>query len=151
MLVGVPVRDGLAFETGALISVKGASIKLSVPGFGSASGHLRMTYLDVPALGRFRVASTSRGPVSLLAGATASVRIQATEKFSFMGESMSESFTDGVAVFDLGLTVGGRIEHGRALVDVRYTHGLLNADTETGPGGETIKHRVVSFMAGWRF
>jgi hypothetical protein len=151
VLVGVPMGRSAAFETGALLSVRGASMKVTVEGFGTATGAFRMIYLDVPALARLRVVTTPHGPLSLLAGPTIGFRLHARSSASFMGETMTQTFTDGVTAVDVGLTVGGRLEFGRGLADVRYTHGLRNAATETGPDGEAIKHRGVSFMAGWRF
>ncbi|HET9267798.1 MAG TPA: porin family protein [Vicinamibacterales bacterium] len=150
MLVGIPVADGVAVETGALISFKGASTEITVPDFGTATGNINFTYLDVPALGRFRVVRGSRATVHALAGVTLGLKLSAEQSASFMGETITEDIDD-VSGFDLGLTFGGRVEIGRALVDVRYTFGMLNLAEEEGPNGETIKNRVLSFMAGWRF
>jgi hypothetical protein len=151
VLVGVPTGDRLTFETGALLSVKGSSLEATLPGFGTMTGHFRMTYLDIPALAKFQAATTAQGPVSILAGVTAGFKLGARETLTFMGETISESISDGVSTVDLGLTIGARIQMGHALVDARYTHGLLNVASESGPTGETIKHRVFSFMGGWRF
>ena len=151
VLIGAPVASGIAFETGALISFKGASTKVTMPEFGTATGDLRFTYVDVPLAGRFRVAQMSRGPISVVAGATMSVKVDAEQSATFMGQTMSQGIDEGVSAFDIGLTVGGRVEIGHVIVDGRYTFGMLNVATESGPDGENIKHRVLSVMAGWRF
>ena len=108
-------------------------------------------YLDVPGLGRFRVAQGSRASFHALAGVTMGIKLHAEQSVSFMGESITEEIDEGMSSFDLGLTFGGRVEIGRGLIDVRYTFGMLNLATESGPDGETIKNRSLSFMAGWRF
>lgn len=150
VLIGIPVADGVAIETGALVSFKGASLEITIPEIGTATGSLNLTYLDVPGLGRFRVARGSQATVHALAGVTMGLKLSAEQSASFMGQTMSDDL-EGVSGFDLGLTFGGRVEIGRGLVDVRYTFGMLNLAEESGPDGETIKNRVLSFMAGWRF
>ena len=149
VLIGIPVTDGVAVETGALISFKGASLDITIAGLGTATGSIDLTYLDVPALGRFRVARGSRAAVHALAGVTMGLKLSAEQSASFMGQTMSDDL-EGVSGFDLGLTFGGRVEIGRGLVDVRYTLGMLNI-AEDAPDSESIKNRVLSFMAGWRF
>jgi hypothetical protein len=150
VLIGIPVADGVAVETGALLSFKGASLKITIPEIGTATGNLNLTYLDVPGLGRFRVVTSSRTTLHALAGVTMGLKLNAEQSASFMGETITEDL-EGVSGFDLGLTFGGRVEIGRGLVDVRYTFGMLNLAEESGLDGETIKNRTWSFMAGWRF
>jgi hypothetical protein len=151
VLIGAPVGDGIDFETGALISLKGATTKATIPEFGTASGDIRLTYVDVPLAGRFRVAQMSRGPISVVAGATMSFKLDAEQSATFMGQTISQTIDEGVSAFDVGLTLGGRVEIGHVIVDGRYTFGMLNVASESGPEGESLKHRVLSIMAGWRF
>ena len=150
VLIGIPVADGVAIETGGLISFRGASLKITIPEIGTATGDLNLTYLDVPGLGRFRVVTSSKTSVHALAGVTMGIKLSAEQSASFMGQTITEDL-EGVSGFDLGLTFGGRVEIGRGLVDVRYTFGMLNLAEESGLDGETIKNRTLSFMGGWRF
>jgi hypothetical protein len=158
-LVGVPARDGIMFETGALISFRGASLRFTFPDLpppdfpdiGDVTSDVRILYLDVPALGRVRVARSSRATVAALAGVTMSIKLSADQSVTFMGITQTRPIEDGLSGFDLGLTFGGRVEFGRVVADGRYTFGMLNLAEEAGPGGETIKNRTLSFMAGWRF
>ena len=151
VLMGVPAGDGITFETGGLISFKGASAAVTIPELGAATGDISIIYLDVPAIGRFRVARTARMTVAALAGVTMGFKLSAEQSASFMGETITMPIDEGMSSVDLGFTVGGRMEIGRAIVDGRYTFGLLNVANESGPAGETIKNRVLSLMAGWRF
>ena len=151
VLVGVPVTDAVAVETGALISFRGASLDITIPEIGTATGSFKFTYLDVPGLIRFRVARGSSATVSALGGVTMGLKLSATETASFMGQTVTDDLDD-VSAVDLALTFGGRIEAGRHfLVDVRYLLGLLNLADSAGPAGEAIKSRSLSLMAGWRF
>jgi hypothetical protein len=157
VLIGVPVRDGITFETGGLISYKGASLDFTIPDIpefpeisGSVTGTISILYLDVPVVGRFRVVRSSTATVSALAGVTMGIRLSAEETVEAFG--MSETIEiDNMSNFDLGLTFGGRVEIGRIIIDGRYTFGMLNLAEEEGPEGETIKNRAFTIMGGWRF
>jgi aspartyl-tRNA(Asn)/glutamyl-tRNA(Gln) amidotransferase subunit A len=61
--------------------------------------------------------------------------------------SIEELTGETLKSFDLGLVVGAGVEFGRALVEGRYTHGLL----ETGDGDDSPKNRVFSVLVGFRF
>jgi hypothetical protein len=48
--------------------------------------------------------------------------------------------------------VGGiGVEFGRALVEARYTHGLLHINEDDNGDEDRIKNRVFSVMVGFRF
>lgn len=150
-LIGVRGRGSVAFETGALFSDRGATASITAAGLGTADTVLRMLYIDVPAHVNFGIAKADRCQVRVIAGPTASFLLKARQSLHPPGEAtVNEDFTDETSAFDLGITAGGRVEFGRVFVDVRYTHGLLNLATDTGPDGETIKSRVVSILGGWR-
>jgi hypothetical protein len=159
-LVGVPVRDGITFETGGLLSYKGASVDLTIPDLGlppefpeigPVTGQISIVYLDVPVIGRFRVVRSSRTTVSALGGVTLGFKLDAEETVTAFGMTQTIPIDEGLSGFDFGLTFGGRLEFGRVLADIRYTLGMLHLAEEEGPNGETLKNRVLSLMAGWRF
>jgi hypothetical protein len=139
----------MAFDTGALVSARGATMTATAPGFGTADGDFRMIYLDIPALVRARVARFGDSRVHLLAGATVGAKLHARVRASFRGQTMTQAFTSDLPAVDVGLTAGGRVDIGRAVVVISYTHGLT--DTAKGDAPEPIRHRVLSMMAGWRF
>jgi len=154
VLVDVPVHAGVAFETGGLISVKGVTTRLTVMGVGSAEADVRMTYLDVPAHVRVGVAKSNSVTGFLLAGPTLGFRLSARVQGTSDGVTLTESITSDVTAIDLGLTIGGRVQYGRVFGDVRYTWGLIDTVANPMDDVETIgsvKHRVWSFMGGWRF
>jgi hypothetical protein len=67
-------------------------------------------------------------------------------KATVAGASQTFDFSDEIPATDFGLTFAGRVERGKVLGEVRYTHGLQ----DLADGGE-IRNRVISFLAGWRF
>jgi hypothetical protein len=154
VLIGVPASEVITFETGGLISYKGASmdVTVTIPELGtvSADADISILYLDVPALGRFRVVRSSSTTVRALAGVTLGIKMSAEGTVSAMGTSESQPL-DGVSSFDLGLTFGGRVDIGKFLVDGRYTFGMLNLADDDAPSGEAVKNRTLSIMGGWRF
>jgi hypothetical protein len=105
VLIGIPVADGVAVETGALISFKGASLDITIPELGTATGSFNLTYLDVPGLGRFRVVTGSHATVHALAGVTMGLKLAAEQSATFMGQTVTEDI-EGISDFDLGLTFG---------------------------------------------
>jgi len=153
VLVDLPVNNTIAFETGGLISIKGLTTTATILDLGTAEVDIRMVYLDVPAHVRVGVAKSNALTGFLIAGPTLGFRLSADARATALSISQTESIKDGVEAFDVGLTIGGRVEYKRISGDVRYTWGLIN--TATGPDGiepaESVKHRVLSFMAGWRF
>jgi hypothetical protein len=148
-LIDLGRSSRVAFETGALVSGRGGTVDMTVPGFLSAKVVMRMIYLEIPALARVPVAVSGNSRVSLLAGATTAFRLHARARGTFNGETEDTTFTDDVAAVDFGLTFGGRADFGRALVQAVYTFGLTDAAHGDGPG--PVRHRVFSGMVGWKF
>ena len=146
VIIDVPAGRVVAIETGALFSDKGASFKVTVPDLGSADGQFRFRYLDVPVLAKFGVGQFTGGRVYLLAGGTLGLKMGASVKVSAPGVSESFDFSDEIPSTDFGLTFAGRVERGKVLGEVRYTHGLR----DLADGGD-VRNRVMSFLAGWRF
>jgi hypothetical protein len=151
LLVEFPARSRIAFESGALVGERGTKMKVSHQFFGSANGDIRMIYLDVPAVALVEVANAPVSRVQLVLGSTVGIRLDARTRVTAQGQTQDQPITVGIPRLDVGLTVGGRVEPGHALFDVRYTHGLRNMAEGPDAQGENVKHRVVSMMAGWRF
>ena len=154
VLVDVPLTGILAIETGGLLSVKGVTFTASFAGVESETD-VRMTYLDVPGLVRVKLGQNESVRGFLLAGATLGFHLTSSGKMSTAGLSVSETLSDLLNPVDLGLTIGGRVQFGRIIGDVRYTFGLLSVLDTPADVDEFLdassKHRVLSFMGGWRF
>jgi hypothetical protein len=151
VLVDVPLMDRIAIETGGLLSVKGVTTTAQVFDVRSELD-LRMTYLDVPALIRVGLGQSDAFSGFLVVGPTLGFHLSSSANVTTAGVGVSEGISDLVSPFDLGLTIGGRVQYKRMIGDVRYTFGLLEAGDADGDFlNDTSKHRVLSFMGGWRF
>jgi outer membrane protein with beta-barrel domain len=144
-------RGRNAVEVGALISARGGSVRVDIPGLGSADVQFRFLFLDIPALGRFEIIKLRNGRVLILAGATTGVKLSAKLRATASGQpAQTEDFGSEVTAADIGATFGARVVQKRWLVDVRYTHGLTNLAKDSAEG-ESVKSRVLALMAGWIF
>jgi hypothetical protein len=151
LVAAMPAGARVAFETGLLASVRGATLTISVPGAFTGTSALRVIYLDVPLHARVMLGQSGRTRTFLIAGPTVGFKLHARSEAQGTGILGTESAPVDVTRMDFGAVIGARIEVGPALIDVRYTHGLHNVAPESGPSGETLTYRVVSIMGGWRF
>jgi len=134
----VPVNDIFAFQPEVLFSQQGAKVE-----DGSDEATLKLDYVQIPALARIRLGRTS--PAYLLVGPTFGFNTKAESDF----DGQTEDFKDEVKGNDVGLVTGIAINAGRAVIDGRYTWGLMNIDDSTDPSN--VKNRVFSVSVGFRF
>jgi Outer membrane protein beta-barrel domain len=143
VFVTVPLNDFVAFQPEALYSRQGT--KFTEEG---ESAKIKLDYLQVPLLGRFKLAKGS--PVAVLVGPTLGFRTKATLDVPGAPVDFSDEFEDQIERFDIGLVAGVTADAGRLVLDGRYTWGLRNiAKDESDPG--TAKNRVFSATIGVRF
>ncbi len=151
VLVDIPLMDRIGVETGGLLSIRGVTTTATVFEVPTELD-LRMTYLDIPALIRVGLGKSESLSGFLLAGPTLGFHLSSSARVTTVGIGVTEGISELINPVDLGLTIGGRVQFKRIIADVRYTFGLLEAaDTDGEFLNETSKHRVLSFMAGWRF
>jgi hypothetical protein len=134
----VPVNDLFAFQPEVLFSQQGAKVE-----DGSDEGKIKLDFLQVPLLARFKLGSNS--PAHLLVGPSFGFRTKAEVESN--GET--EDIKDDVERMDVGLVTGVAVNAGPAVVDARYTWGLRNLDKSDDPGN--VKSRVFSVSVGIRF
>jgi hypothetical protein len=146
VFIDAPVFARVGFETGAMVSVKGTGIDVSIGGVGTQSAAIRLVYFDVPILARAQVWRWSAGRAYFLTGPTIETNLDA--KLTAAGGA-SENL-DGFPRMDYAWTAAGRIESHRLLFEVRYDHGLRNL---TGVDASTAdaKNRAMHVLAGIRF
>jgi hypothetical protein len=134
----IPVNGSFAFQPEVLFSQQGAKVE-----DGSDEATLKLDYVQIPALARFRLGRTS--PAFLLVGPTFAFNTSA--KSDFNGET--DDFKDEVKGSDVGFVPGVAVNAGPAVLDARYTWGLMNIDDSTDT--DKVKHRFFSFSVGFRF
>jgi hypothetical protein len=143
----LPVASRVAIEPGVFYSSQGA--KVSGEEFGGSAGStgtIKLDYVQVPVLVR----------VSAPLAPSASLRVFAGPSFGFRqsakvrAEGTDEDIKEDVESFDAGMVFGAGFDVLHFLVDARYTLGLKNAGKDPAEG-ESVKNRVFSIMAGFRF
>ncbi len=150
-VAGVWVRTALpnrfSFEAEGLFSEKGTHWNFS-PG---VSIEIRIRYIEIPLLVRADFgapASTTR--VFVVGGAAPAFKLSARTTVEFEGERASGDSGRAIEPFDLGLIGGLGVEFGRALVEARYTHGLLGINTDDNDPNDRLNNRVFSVTMGFR-
>jgi hypothetical protein len=140
----VPLNENIAFQPEVLFSQQGAKLE-----DGSDDATIKLDYLQVPLLARFRLGMSPSAPVHALFGPSFGFRTNA--EVDVNGETIDDNdeFEDQTESFDIGLVAGIGVNAGPAVVDARYMWGLRNID-KTGDGSE-VKNRVFSISVGFRF
>ena len=138
-------RFGLQIE--ALYAQKGFTAKdvLEEGKYG-----VRLDYVEVPVLARINAPVGTNATFHVFGGATPAFLLHDTQTLD--GDEVAELERDDYKSFDLGLTVGAGLSVRRALIDLRYTHGLLNViDLEDADDDFKVKNRAFTVMVGFRF
>lgn len=149
--IRIPSRNALSFQLEALVSEKGIKFEQEFDGV-PVEGNLRIRYVELPLLARFDAAPGAAATrFYLLAGAAPAFRI-GDGQLKLEAEGLDETVDfeesgEELKSFDLGLVGAAGIEFGRALIEGRYTHGLL----AMGDDDDAPKNRVFSVMVGFRF
>ena len=145
--VRLPTGNPFSFQIEGLYSEKG--VKYHVLGIDS---EVSLRYIEIPLLARGdygAAGSPVRGFV--VGGAAPAFKVSARAKATFDGQEQARDFDDEVYTFDAGLVIGGGVEFGRALVEARYTHGLLHINTDDNGDEDRVRNRVFSVLFGVRF
>ena len=139
----LPVAPRLAIEPGVFYSSQGA--KINGEAFGT-SGTIKLNYVQVPVLVRAGVPLAPAVSLRLFGGPSFGFRQSAKVR----AEGTDEDIKEDVESFDAGIVFGAGLDVSHFLIDARYTTGLKNAAKDPQEG-ESVKNRVFSIMAGFRF
>lgn len=141
--VRAPLHERADLQVEFLVSQKGVKELFR---FGD---ELALTDIEVPVLIRFNLHQPNSPGAHLFVGPTFAFTMTAT----YHDEGASEDVkSDLEKTKDVGLTVGGGVQLGRASVDARYTWGLSSLLTD-GDTGASLKNRTFSVSAAfaiWR-
>lgn len=159
-LVDFRVAPGVSVISGGLMSTRGGTLEITFPDlpdlpeidfpdFGTIELDMRMIYVDVPAFVGVGVAKFGENRIEAIGGAMIGLRAHARQKFTGLGISEEEEFTDELPAVDFGLSIGGRYTCGHIFAAAYYTWGLM--DLTEGDSPDPIKHRYLTVIGGWRF
>ena len=146
--VSTPLGDRFSLQVEALVAEKGVTFEANPIGLDYAK--IRLRYLELPVLARRGFGDAgSATRVFVLGGLAPAFELSARSTVSFEGEVRSQDFGEAIKPFDLGLVGGIGVEFGPALVEARYTLGLLHIN-EDDNGDDRIRNRVFAVMVGFR-
>ena len=124
-----------------LYTSKGAT--LDVEGIDST---LVLDYLEVPVLARWSLGRR----LYVAAGPALAWRLKAKSRTKFSGATEEINLADSVKGYDAGVVGAVGIRFGAIVLDGRYTHGLLDIDSDTGDE-VTVRNRAFTISAGVAF
>ena len=134
----------LDFQPEVLVGEQGAALGSDV-----ANAKIKLDYLTVPLLLRYRLSSTGGG-LAVYGGPSLATKLRARGSAEFGGDTVTTDISDQIETLDFGVAVGAMYEKGRYTIDGRYTFGLSNINTELGNPGK-VHNRVITGLVGVRF
>ena len=139
----LPAFSWLDVQAEALYAVKGS--KITVEGITTTE---EIDYLEVPVLARVKKAA-GRWKLYGGAGPSTAFRLRARTRTSFSGSTEEIDIGNQVESIDFGVGMGGGVERGRLVIDVRYTLGLSDIDKDKTDATKT-KNRTIAVTVGYR-
>jgi hypothetical protein len=134
----------LDFQPEVLVSEQGSAL-----GSDAVDAKIKLDYVTVPLLVRYRLSSTGGG-LAVYGGPSLGVKFRARASAEFGGDTVTTDISDQIETMDYGIAVGAMYESGRYSIDGRYTFGLANINAvEDNPA--KVQNRVISALVGVRF
>jgi hypothetical protein len=124
-----------------LYTSKGAALDLE-----GIDSKLVLDYLEVPVLARWRLGQR----LYVAAGPAVAWRLKAASRTKFSGATEEIDLDDDVKGYDVGVVGAVGVRFGKVVVDGRYTHGLIDIDSDTSDE-VTVRNRAITISAGVGF
>jgi hypothetical protein len=145
--VRFPVTDQFGFQPEALLVMRGVQM---TEASGGGSVKVRVYYLDIPLLARYRRSLDSDTIGYLLAGPSFGIKIGSSAKLEAAGQTVDEDMSPALKTLDLGLAFGGGIERDRYLVEGRFTAGVTDIASASFPHLDSLRNRTFSVLFGYK-
>ena len=142
--IAFPLVNRLSFQPEVLYVMKG--VQLSETSGGTLN--VRLHYLDVPLLLRFRTPASTQGPVYLFAGPSFGIKMGGSATLETPAQTSDVNIETALKTLDLGFAFGGGVERGRYLFEARVTFGLTDIGAASYPHPDALHNRAFSVMAG---
>jgi Outer membrane protein beta-barrel domain len=146
VFAGREFGHGFGVQVEGLLSQKGTTIR--DPRF-DGDLDVKITYVDVPVLARYRFRVSQRMSLHALAGPVFSLK--AGDSQSIGGEELSENESQKFTTGDVGLLVGGAVELGRFVFDVRYAWGVPNINDDIDREELIVRTKTLAVTMGYRW
>jgi hypothetical protein len=138
------IGERFEIQPEGLFSQQGASLEEE-----GVSATIKIDYLTVPILARYRFAPRGHGLV-VYGGPSIGFNVSAKATAKFGSENIDTDISDDIETVDAGVTAGAAYENGRLSLEGRYTFGLSDIGSGPDEPGKT-KHRVIGVLVGVRF
>jgi hypothetical protein len=143
--VAWPLTARLDVQPEALFTMKGGSVE-----DGPANAVVKLDYLDVPVLVKYRLFGSPGHAVHVFGGPSFGVRLRGIVTTEIGGESIDNDVSDDVTRMDLGIVGGAGVDIGRLIVEGRYTWGVSDIDKDTSDESK-VRNRTAAALVGFRF
>jgi hypothetical protein len=140
-----PFTGRLDLQAEGLFSMKGASVEL-----GGTSENVRLDYIDVPVLVRYRIQGSDHPSIHAFGGPSFNFLVRARTIADLGNTKIDQDITDSVERFELGVVGGASVGLGRWIVEGRYTYGISDTDKDTSDDLK-VRNRMFSVLGGLRF
>ena len=137
----------LTIQPEFLYSMKGARMEEEVLGETLKVAY-NLSYLEVPVLVKFMIPTPGGVKPSLFVGPAVAIKLGAKMKVEYAGDTDEDDVSDDVENTEFGLIIGGGLDFGKIMFDVRYNLGLTTLSIYED---EEIKNRGISFKVGFSF
>ncbi len=128
------ISNNISIQPELLYSGKGSKVD-----FGGVSSTTKLSYIDIPVLGRYNINEM----FSVHAGPQLSFLLAAEDEDG-------NDIKDFLTTTDIGFGFGGQVDLESGLVaGLRYVTGL--SDINDDGGGTKIRNRAFQLYVGWRF
>lgn len=145
-----PQTGPFSFQAEGLFSEKGVRYDARSVGL-DGDADVRFRYLEVPLLARADMgAANANARFFVVGGLAPAFTLSARGQGVIDGEEFTHDVRDQTEPFDLGVVGGVGATFGRALVEARYTHGLLRTNKDHNEPNDRVRNRVFSVMVGIR-
>jgi hypothetical protein len=143
---GLDLGRGFGVQFEGLLTQKGTTIR--DPRF-DGDLDVKLTYIDVPVLARYRFRFSPRLAVHALAGPVFSLKVADNQRIG--GDEVTEDEDQEFTAGDLGLSVGGAVEVGRFVFDVRYVWGVPNINDDIDREELIVRTKTLGVTVGYRW
>jgi hypothetical protein len=142
-----PITPDLGFEPGALFVMKGVQLTEKN---GKGTVNVRINYLDVPLLIRWRIPLGSDYTSNVFVGPSFGVKLSSSGKLEGPNGSLEADVDPAIKSLDVGLTFGIGIVRQRYLFDARFTAGLTDVASTAFPHDDSLRNKTFLLLAGMK-
>ena len=136
-----------AIQPEFLYTMKGARMEEEVLG-ETLKVAFNFSYLEVPVLVKLMIPTPGGVKPSLFFGPAIAFKLSAKSKMEYAGQTDEEDLSDVMENTEFGFVIGGGLDFGKLMFDLRYNLGLTSISIDED---EEIKNGVISLKVGFSF